>query len=297
MSARASPLTGILLLCIGYQIVPIMDAIAKYLADHYPVLQIVWARYFFHLLLLLPLVLWRHGRGLLRLPHQGLQLLRGALLVLATICFFSALKLLPLADTLAITFVSPMIVTLLAPLLLREQVGWRRLCAVAAGFLGALVIVRPGFASVGLGTLGALGAATFYAGYILATRRLAGNAPPLVTLTYTAVVGAVAMSVAMLLGGKSVWVWPDAEGLGLMTGIGLCASVGHFLVIKAYDYAEASLLAPFGYSEMFMTATLGYLVFGDFPDGWTWLGIAIIVASGIYITVREQRLRVTRASA
>jgi drug/metabolite transporter (DMT)-like permease len=290
-----STLTGILLLLVGCQIVPLMDAFAKLLATDYPILQIVWARFFFHFLFILPVVLWRYGRSFLRQPHLWLQLLRGGFLVGATFCFFTALKHLPLADTLAISFVSPMLVTLLSPFVLGETVGWRRLSAVAVSFLGALVIVRPGFAEIGIGVLGALGSAFCYACYVLATRKLAGTAPPLVTLAYTSVVGCLVLSGIMLGGGPAVWRTPDLEGLVLMAGVGLVAVVGHFLVIRAYDHAEASLLSPFNYSEMIAAAALGYFVFNEFPDAWTWLGIAIIVASGIYIALRERARHAARA--
>ena len=292
-----STLTGIVLLVVGCQIVPVMDAFAKLLADGYPVLQVVWARFFFHFLFIMPVVLWRYGLAMLRQPRLWLQLLRGGFLVGATFCFFTALKYLPLADTLAISFVSPMLVTLLSPFVLGERVGWRRIAAVLVGFAGALVIVRPGFAEVGIGALGALGSAACYACYVLATRKLAGTAPPLVTLAYTSVVGCAVLSAIMLTGGSTVWHGPDAEGLLLMAGVGLVAVVGHFLVIRAYDLAEASLLAPFNYSEMVSAAALGLLIFNEFPDAWTWLGIAIIVASGVYIALRERARHVRAVKA
>lgn len=293
-----STLTGIVLLVIGCQIVPVMDAFAKVLAYGYPVLQVVWARFFFHFLFIMPVVLWRHGLGaMFRLPRLWLQLLRGGFLVGATFCFFTALKHLPLADTLAISFVSPMLVTLLSPFVLGERVGWRRIAAVLVGFSGALVIVRPGFAEVGIGVFAALGSAACYACYVLATRKLAGTAPPLVTLAYTSVVGCAVLSAIMVTGGDAVWNTPDAEGLLLMAGIGLVAVVGHFLVIRAYDLAEASLLAPFNYSEMVSAALLGLFIFSEFPDPWTWLGIAIIVASGVYIALRERARHVRAVKA
>jgi drug/metabolite transporter (DMT)-like permease len=292
-----STLTGIVLLVIGCQIVPVMDAFAKLLAGDYPVLQVVWARFFFHFLFIMPVVLWRYGFGMLRQPRLWLQLLRGGFLVGATFCFFTALKHLPLADTLAISFVSPMLVTLLSPFVLGERVGWRRISAVLVGFAGALVIVRPGFVEVGIGVFSALGSAACYACYVLATRKLAGTAPPLVTLAYTSVVGCAVLSTIMVTGGETVWNTPDFEGLMLMAGIGLVAVIGHFLVIRAYDLAEASLLAPFNYSEMVSAAALGLFIFNEFPDPWTWLGIAIIVASGVYIALRERARHVRAVKA
>lgn len=286
-----SPLTGIAIIVLGFFIIPAMDALGKWLSTSYSVWQISWARFFFHFLFLAPFVLWRYRLKAILLPKQGLQVIRGAFLLGATICFFGALSLLPLADTLALSFVSPLLVTLLSPWLLREKVGWRRRLAVGVGFLGVLIIVRPGFQDVGLGSLLALGSGCSFAFYVIATKKLAGTAPPLVTLTYTALFGNVVLSAVMLTGGEGVWHWPDAEAWTMMAGIGAIAVVGHFLLIRAYDYAEASLLAPFYYSEMIMSATLGYLVFGDFPDAWTWAGIAIIVASGVYIALRERKVQ------
>jgi drug/metabolite transporter (DMT)-like permease len=291
MTAPArNPLTGIAILVLGFFIIPAMDALGKYLSDSYSVWQISWARFFFHFIFLAPFVLWRYRLRAILLPRQGLQILRGGFLMVATVTFFGALALLPLADTLALSFVSPLLVTLLSPWLLGEQVGWRRRAAVFVGFAGVVIIVRPGFQEVGVGTLLALASGCSFAFYVIATKKLAGTAPPIVTLAYTALLGCVVLTLLMTLGGERVWRWPDQEAWIMMAGIGAIAVVGHFLLITAYDYADASLLAPFYYSEMIMSATLGYLVFGDFPDAWTWLGIAIIVASGIYIALRERTL-------
>ncbi len=285
-----NPLTGIAIICLGFFIIPAMDALGKYLSTTYSVWQISWARFFFHFLFLAPFVLWRYRLKAILLPRQGLQVLRGGFLMGATICFFGALAVLPLADTLALSFISPLLVTLLSPWLLGEKVGWRRRLAVGLGFVGVLIIVRPGFQEVSFGSLLALGSGCSFAFYVIATKKLAGTAPPLVTLTYTALLGNVVLSGVMLAGGEGVWIWPDTEAWAMMAGIGAIAVVGHFLLIRSYDFAEASLLAPFYYSEMIMSATLGYLVFGDFPDSWTWAGIAIIVASGVYIALRERKV-------
>lgn len=292
--ASRSPLTGIAIIVSGFLIIPAMDALGKYLMQSYSVWQVSWARFFFHFLFLAPFVLWRYRLKAILLPKQRLQILRGGFLMGATICFFGALAQLPLADTLALSFVSPLIVTLLSPWLLGETVGWRRRLAVLVGFLGVLVIVRPGFQSVGLGAILALASGGCFAFYVIATKKLAGSAPPIVTLAYTALLGCVVLSGLMVVGGESVWRWPSSEAWLMMAGIGAVAVIGHFLLISAYDYADASLLAPFYYCEMVMSATLGYLIFGDFPDAWTWLGIAIIVASGVYIALRERRLALER---
>jgi drug/metabolite transporter (DMT)-like permease len=169
--------------------------------------------------------------------------------------------------------------------MLGERVGIRRWLAVAAGFLGALIILRPGFEVVQMGSLFALAAGCSFAFYTLLTRKLSGSAPPLVTLTYTAVTGMVVMSIAVL----PDWITPPPVDLIMMAAIGAVAAGGHFLLIRAFDHAPASLLAPYSYSEIVMATAVGWFIFGDFPDGWTWTGISVIIASGIYISWRERR--------
>jgi drug/metabolite transporter (DMT)-like permease len=280
-------LTGILLIVLAMTIVPIMDVLAKVLSARYPVIEIVWARYFFHLLYLLPIVVIRFGASALMPRHPVLQIFRGGLLMVSTLLFFSAIAQMPISDALALVFIAPLIVTVLSPFILAEQVGGRRWAAVWTGFFGALVIIRPGFVSIDTGTVLALSAGVIYAFYIIATRKLSGTSPPLVTLTYTALLGAVVTSAIV----PFQWVMPGLFDLSLMAAMGACAAAGHFLLIKAFDYAPASVLAPFGYSEIIMATIIGFIVFGNFPDIWTWLGIAIIISSGIYISIRERRAK------
>lgn len=281
-----SSLAGVALMLAAMAVVPLMDGVAKHLSATFAVLQVVWARYFFHLLILLPLVLWRHGAGALLLRNPWPQLLRGGFLLGSTILFFAAIAVMPIADALALVFVAPLVVTALSPLLLGERVGPRRWTAVSLGFVGVLVILRPGVSAFHTGMLLALGAGTVYAFYSLATRRLSGSAPPLVTLTYTALLGAMVMSVVV----PAVWTPPGTLDLLWMVLMGALAAFGHFLVIKSFEHAEASLLAPLGYSEIVMATIVGYLAFGDFPDAWTWAGIVIVIASGVYVSMRERRV-------
>ena len=176
--------------------------------------------------------------------------------------------------------------------MLGETVGLRRKIAVLVGFLGALLIIRPGIGAIQWPALLALSAGVVFGFYLLATRRLAGSAPPLVTLAYSAAAGALGMSFVA----PAVWVPPSAIDLGGMVMLGAIAAGGHFLLIKSFDFAPASLLAPFTYCEIIMTTLLGYVFFGDFPDRWTWAGITVVVGSGVYISLRE-RIRGTRPSA
>ena len=285
-----APTLGVILMIAAMMVVPLMDGIAKHLSATYSVVQITWARYFFHLVILLPVVLWRHGAAALLLRRPQLQIVRGGFLLGSTILFFAAISVMPIADAIALVFIAPFIVTALSPLVLGEQVGIRRWSAVGVGFLGVLVIVRPGMAAFHWGMLLALGAGAIYAFYSLATRRLSGSAPPLVTLTYTALLGAVVMSLAA----PFYWSPPDTTALAWMALMGAVAALGHFLIIKAFEYAEASLLAPLGYVEIVGATAVGYFAFGDFPDRFTWLGVAIVIASGVYVSIRERRTGAAR---
>lgn len=297
MAAASLPptrlLRGILLMSSAVTVLPIMDGLAKHLSQEYSVAQVVWARYFFHLVAMLPLLSWRFAPRTLWPRRVGVQVFRGALLLGATVLFFASISQMPLANTLALFFVSPLIVTMLASVVLGEPVGWMRWAAVLVGFGGVLVIVRPGAGDFEWASLLAIGAGTVHALYMLTTRKLAGSAPPLVTLGYTALVGAVVMSA--LVG--FVWVPPAPSDFALMVLLGLLAATGHFLLIKAFDHAPAAYLAPVGYFEIVMTTAVGYLAFGDFPDAWTWLGIAIIIGSGLFISIRERRYRAARPGA
>ncbi len=284
-AAEDSPAKGIVLMLAAMAVVPVMDGVAKHLSASFPVLQVVWARYFFHLLILLPVVLWRHGAGALLLRNPWLQVARGGFLLGSTVLFFAAIAVMPIADALALVFVAPLVVTALSPLILGERVGLRRWTAVGVGFVGVVVILRPGLSVFHPGMLLALGAGTVYAFYSLATRKLSGSAPPLVTLVYTALLGALVMSALVPV----VWTPPGTEDLFWMVLMGALAAAGHFLVIKSFEHAEASLLAPLGYSEIVMATVVGYVAFGDFPDAWTWLGVAIVIASGVYVSLRERR--------
>jgi len=272
----------------GVSIVPFMDGLAKYLAAYYPVTQIVWGRFFFHFLFMLPVILIRYRGEVLRVRQPVLQVVRGGFLLGATLCFFWSLKYLSIPDALTLLFVSPLLVTCLSPLLLGEDVGIRRWSAVVVGFLGVCIVLRPGSEAFQPASLAALGAGFCHACYILSTRRLSGTAPPLVTLFYTSLLGMLVLSLYI------PWHWqpPDAAHLGVLVAIGAIAAGGHYLFIKAFDYAEASLLAPFGYGEIVMATVVGYLGFGDFPDPVSWLGIAVIIASGVYIAVREHQAHV-----
>ena len=285
LSGSERPLAAILLILLGMVIVPFMDATAKGLSDDYHLVQIVWARYFFHFVLIAPLVLLRFGTKALTPPRMLAQVIRGGLLLASTALFFAAIARMPLADALALVFIAPLIVTALSPWILGEQVGLRRYSAVGVGFIGVLIIVRPGMGVFDLGALLAMAGGTTFAFYLLSTRRLSGTAPALVTLAFTALLGAVVMTLLL----PFFWRTPEAGDLLLMLSMGLIAAIGHLCVIRAYEWAEASMLAPFSYSEIITMTLVGYIFFGDFPDFWTWVGIVVVCGSGIYISLRERK--------
>lgn len=274
-------------------LLPAIDALAKVLAATVPVGLIVWSRFAFQTALLAPAALRRRDtsqRGLWRV-HAA----RGTLLAATTLLFFAAVRVLPLADAISIFFVEPLILTLLSAILLGESIGWRRLSAVVVGFLGALIIVRPSYAIFGVNALLPLAAAFSFALYLILTRRIATREHPTTMQFHAGFYGFVVMSSGLAAGwafeiAALTPVWPTPrEGL-LLALVGVAATIGHQMVVHAFRRAEAGILAPFQYLEIVGATTYGYILFGDFPDPITWLGIAIIIGSGIYVFHRERAL-------
>jgi drug/metabolite transporter (DMT)-like permease len=284
-------LRGILLMVAAVGVFVCMDTIAKYLTRWYPPPFIVWARYASNALVLLAFLAATRQLGRLRSARPALQFARGLLLALATLLFFTSLSVLPLADANAIAFVMPLFVAALAVPMLGERLELPRLFAILVGLTGALVIVRPGSALFTPYALLPLGMALANALYQILTRKLAGLEHPMTSLSWGALVGAVLMSAVAPI----VWTPPEAFAHAvLIVVIGVLASVGHWLLIKAYEHASATLLVPFTYSALLWAMLSGWLVFGDFPDGWSLAGMGIIVLSGLYLANR-QRYTVHRA--
>ena len=270
-------------------LLPFLDVVAKHLGRQgVPVMQIVWARLFFGALMTLPFALRIGGiRGLVpNLP--AMHALRASLIISATAFFFAALHYLSIAETLAIFFVQPLIVTILSPVVLGEHVGIRRWAAVTVGFIGTLIIIRPGFQDFSPGMFLALCSGTSLAIYLLLTRKIAGSAPAILTTFYTSLTGALVMSVIVLF----YWIPPTPSQWGFFVLLSLIANFGHYLIVKAYDHAEASLLAPLAYTEMIMATFAGWYFFGDFPDGWTFVGVGVLISSAVYISMRERVRRI-----
>ena len=274
---------AIILNLSAWIMLPIMDGFAKYLSSTIPVLQITWSRYFFTVIIVLPVMLVFFRKNFKWTEQPKLQLLRGLLLFCANILFFYSISVISLAKALTLAFVAPLIVTIFSPILLGEKVGVRRWAAVITGFIGSLIVLRPGFVDINLASIAAIGTGFLYGIYLIVTRKLHDSDHPLLTLLLTGVVGAIIGSMIM----PTVWVQPTTIEWCMMFAIGFFASIGHLLLILSLRYADASKLAPFGYFEIITNIIIGYFFFNHFPDSWTFIGLSVIILSGIYIFRRE----------
>jgi len=268
---------------LAWIMLPIMDGFAKYLSSTIPILQITWSRYFFTVIIALPIMLIFFRKNFKWTEQPKLQLIRGILLFVANILFFYSISVISLAKALTLAFIAPLIVTILSPILLGEIVGMRRWSAVIVGFIGSLIVLRPGFVEVNLASIAALGTGILYGVYLIVTKKLHKSDHPLLTLLLTGVVGAVIGSIIV----PTVWVQPTIAEWYMMFAIGFFASIGHLFLILSLKYADASKLAPFGYFEIITNIIIGYYFFNHFPDNWTFIGLFIIISSGIYIFRRE----------
>jgi drug/metabolite transporter (DMT)-like permease len=282
---RNRPLLGIALNLAAVSVFPFLDTVAKILGQQaIPVFEIVWARQFFGLLLLTPLLIANEGPQALIPQSPQLNILRAIFIMLSTVGFFGALRYLGLAETLAIYFIQPLIVTMLAPWLLNETVGIRRWIAVLVGFVGVLIIIRPGFQTLNAGVFLALGSGLGSAIALILTRKVSGIASAMATTVHANFYGTLMTSVIVIF----FWQTPTLHQVFLFILLGFFGTLGNYLTLKAFTYAEASLLAPFGYAEMINAVILGWIFFSDFPDKWTFLGVAILIACAIYISYRER---------
>ena len=282
---RAHRLTGIALMCGAIACFALLDATAKFLNLHMSTLEVAWARYtgafLFPFMLSNP---WTRP-GLTVTPRPGLQIGRSVLLLGSTLCNFAALRYLQLDEAQALTFSTPFFIAALSGPILGERVRWRRWTAIAVGFVGVLVVTRPGAGSFHPAALLSIMAAMFYALYAITTRMLARTDSNETTLFYSNIVGAVVLLPVL----PFVWTTPtDPLVIALMVGAGAIGSVGHYLLIAAHRLAPAAVLAPFIYTGIVSAIALGFLVFGNLPNRWTLAGAAIVIGSGLYILHRER---------
>jgi drug/metabolite transporter (DMT)-like permease len=265
-----------------------MNVTVKVLIPHLPTLELIWARALGHLLVVFALFAPGHGGWRLLVTRRpAIQLGRSVLLLLSTSFFFTALGPVPLADATAVSFTSPLLVAALAFPVLGERVGLSQWGSIAVGFVGALIVIRPTGEGASPYAFLVVGSAVCYALYQLLTRRVAGVDAPETSVTYSALVATLVLSALV----PFFWQTPQRLGHWLMLAtLGLLGAVGHYCVARALLWAPASIVSPFHYVQLVWASALGYLVFGDVPSAWTWLGAAIIVASGLSIVVRETRV-------
>lgn len=284
---------GMAFMVLAMLMLPGIDALAKLLSGSISPGQAAWARFFFQVVLLLPFVVWQGGLKWDRAiwAHAA----RGFLISVATLFFFSAIKVMPLADAIAIFFVQPLIVTLLAAAILGEAFGWRRMVAIVIGFSGALLIIKPSYEAFGLTALLPVGTAISFSLYVILTRWLVRTSSPLSMQFLAGVFGLITMSAALAFGqvhGIAIVTpsWPTAHEWLLLALLGAIATTGHVLVVMAYHRASVAVLAPFQYLEIVSATILGYIFFRNLPDFLTSLGIVIIVSSGLFVFYRERKL-------
>jgi len=269
---------------LAWALLPFMDTIAKYLSSDLSFFQITWARYFFTVFFTLPFMFFFFRKNLTWSTQPRLQIFRGLTLFFANILFFYSISIISMAKALTLAFVAPLITTALSPIFLGERVGFRRWFAVIVGFVGSLIVVRPGIIEFNLASMAALGTGFFYGIYLIITRKLHSSDSPLLTLLLTGVVGVVVASFIVPV----VWINLTFHQWSLLALMGIFACLGHLFLILSLKYADASKLAPFGYFEIVTNVILGYYFFGDFPHYWTWIGLTIIICSGVYISLRER---------
>jgi len=281
------PLRGILLFLAALFLFAALDATAKYLSAFYAMPLLVWARYLVHFVIMLLAMAPGMGRAIVVTRRPWLMSLRALTLVGVTLLGQLALKTLPLAETTALVFVTPLLVALLAGPLLGEQVRLRTWLATVAGFAGVLLIARPGGALVGPGVAYALGAALCYAVYQILTRQLAATEHPTRLLFYTALVGTLSMSLVL----PAYWDGqpPTPAQSLLIVSLGLYGGIGHFLLIRAFREAPASTLSPLLYIQLIWATLLGWSVFEQLPDSLAIVGMLIIGASGLSLAIRPRR--------
>jgi drug/metabolite transporter (DMT)-like permease len=287
-SAGPNVSKGILLVLTAVIFFSLADFLAKFLTQFYPVTLIVWARFAIHMALILLVLGPRLRMSLVKTKHPAEQILRGLLQMLSTLVFIGALKFLPLAEATSIAYLSPLFVTLLSVVFLKETVEPARWIAILCSFGGVLIIIRPGGQLFSWAALLPVANALAFAVYQIITRRLAGQESPYTSIFYAGVVGAVVLSAIV----PDVWTLPQTPWhAAAFVFLGVFGTTGHLILIKAYDHAPASRVAPFSYSQLVWVAIIGYFAFGNFPDAWSLFGMAVIIAAGVFMAMRRGRTR------
>ena len=284
MAPQQNRVLAVALLLAGFFLLTMVDATSKVLTERYHALEIGFGRAVFQMLPLLGFIAWR-GAAVMQSAHPRLQILRGACIYFCTIMFVQGLSLLDLADCTALAYVSPFIVVLFSIWLLKEKVDWQRWVAVAMGFLGVLVVLRPGMGVFGPAALWPLSEAVLWAFALVITRMMPRDGA-ITTLIWTSAVQ-LALAAAFV---PLVWTLPDIADAPAFAAAGVLNLYGQMLLVAAFQRAPASMLAPFSTIQINFAAIVGWLVFQTFPDFWTWVGTAAILAGGLLVWWRETRM-------
>jgi drug/metabolite transporter (DMT)-like permease len=283
--ARADrPFRGIALILASTVFLGASDVTAKYLSATLPSIEIAWIRFLVFALVMVPAMLPGSPLFALRTERPGLQLLRGVALLSSSVLFISGLRFLPIAEASATGFVSPLFVTALSIMFLGESVGLRRWLATAVGLIGVLIILRPGTSAFHPAVFFPLVSALAWACTLIMTRMMSGRERAATTMTYSSIAGVCILSALVPL----VWIAPSWHDIWFGIFIGVASTAGQWIVVLAFRYADASVLAPFSYTQLLWASILGFLVFGEVPDAWTVTGAMFIVASGLYTAHRER---------
>jgi len=284
-SARADrPLRGIALLLLASVFLGTSDATSKYLSATLPSIEIAWIRFLVFLLIMSPAMLPASPLFALRTKRPLLQVTRAMALLGSSLLFISGLRFLPIAEASATSFVSPLFVTALSIFFLGEKVGLRRWLATAVGLMGVLIVLRPGTGAFHPAAFFPVVSAFAWACCLILTRKMSGQERTMVTMAYGSIVGFVILCTLV----PFVWVVPTWHDILFGTIIGLSSTAGQWIVVLAFRYADASVLAPFSYIQLLWVTLLGFLIFGEVPDVWTVVGAGFIVASGLYTAHRER---------
>lgn len=279
-------LLGILFMMAATTLFPFMNGIVQVLSQRYASDQVIWARVTSHLIFVLILFMPQDGWKIFTTRQPISQAMRSISQLGSTSLYFSSVKFLELAQATAISFMTPFMVTLMAKPMLGEKIGFERLMALAVGFVGVLIIIRPGSDVFQWATIGVLASAACYGLYQVYTRKVAPVDPPSTSVVYSVLLGAVLLSIVMLFRWKTPETWTDA---GLMFCLGIFGGVGHWCVAKAMTYAPANVISPFMYWQLIGSVIVGYGISGNLPDAYTWLGASVLVAAGLYMGWRETR--------
>jgi drug/metabolite transporter (DMT)-like permease len=276
-------LRGIGLIVASTVFLACSDALAKYLSLTLPSIEIAWIRFLVFFIIVIP-IMARRSPDVFRSTRPGLQVLRGIGLVASSLFFISGLRFLPIAEASATSFIAPLFVTALSIVLLGERVGVRRWAATLVGLAGVMIVVRPGTSAFHPAALFPILSALGWACTLIITRMIAGMDRTITTMVYSAITGICLLSAAV----PFVWVVPSWRDIFLGVCIGIASTAGQWIVVLAFRYADASVLAPFSYSQLVWATIFGFFVFSEIPDIWTIVGAAVIIGSGIYTAHRER---------